>query len=27
VMFFTRAKVFTERWFAPGEGDVWHKDD
>ncbi|MBG88311.1 MAG: methylmalonate-semialdehyde dehydrogenase (CoA acylating) [Verrucomicrobiales bacterium] len=27
VMFYTRAKVFTERWFAPGEGDVWHKDD
>ena len=26
VMFFTRAKVYTERWFAPGEGDIWHKD-
>lgn len=26
VMFFTRAKVYTERWFADGEGDVWHRD-
>ncbi|MEO0509023.1 MAG: CoA-acylating methylmalonate-semialdehyde dehydrogenase [Verrucomicrobiota bacterium] len=27
VLFFTRAKVYTERWFASGEGDIWHKDD
>lgn len=26
VMFFTRAKVYTERWFTEGEGDIWHKD-
>lgn len=26
VQFYTRAKVVTERWFRPGEGDIWHKD-
>ena len=26
VMFYTRAKVYTERWFTPGEGEIWHKD-
>jgi malonate-semialdehyde dehydrogenase (acetylating)/methylmalonate-semialdehyde dehydrogenase len=26
VMFFTRQKVTTTRWFKPGEGDIWHKE-
>lgn len=26
VLFYTRAKVTTSRWFQPGEGDIWHKD-
>lgn len=27
VMFYTRAKVTTTRWFRHGEGDIWHKED
>jgi malonate-semialdehyde dehydrogenase (acetylating)/methylmalonate-semialdehyde dehydrogenase len=27
VMFYTRAKVTTSRWFKPGEGDIWHKEE
>jgi len=27
VMFFTKAKVTTSRWFRHGEGDIWHKED
>ena len=27
VQFYTRSKVITERWFQPGEGDIWHRDD
>lgn len=26
VLFYTRAKVTTSRWFRQGEGDVWHKE-
>ncbi len=26
VQFYTRQKVVTSRWHAPGEGDVWHRD-
>lgn len=26
VMFYTRAKVTTTRWFRHGEGDIWHKE-
>ena len=26
VMFFTRQKVTTTRWFRYGEGDIWHKE-
>jgi malonate-semialdehyde dehydrogenase (acetylating)/methylmalonate-semialdehyde dehydrogenase len=26
VLFYTRAKVCTTRWFAADEGDIWHKD-
>ncbi len=26
IYFYTRAKVTTTRWFAQGEGDIWHKD-
>ncbi|MDA1044270.1 MAG: CoA-acylating methylmalonate-semialdehyde dehydrogenase [Verrucomicrobia bacterium] len=26
VMFFTRHKVITSRWFQYGEGDIWHKE-
>ena len=26
VMFFTRQKVTTTRWFKTGEGDIWHKE-
>ena len=26
VQFYTRQKVITSRWHAPGEGDVWHRD-
>ncbi|HMO03724.1 MAG TPA: CoA-acylating methylmalonate-semialdehyde dehydrogenase [Kiritimatiellia bacterium] len=27
VMFYTRAKVTTTRWFRHGEGDIWHKEE
>lgn len=27
VMFYTRTKVITSRWFQPDEGDIWHQDD
>jgi malonate-semialdehyde dehydrogenase (acetylating)/methylmalonate-semialdehyde dehydrogenase len=27
VLFFTRAKVITQRWFHHAEGDIWHKDE
>ena len=26
VLFYTRHKVTTSRWFRHGEGDIWHKD-
>ena len=26
VMFYTRHKVTTSRWFSYGEGDIWHKE-
>lgn len=26
IIFYTRAKVTTSRWFTAGEGDIWHKD-
>jgi malonate-semialdehyde dehydrogenase (acetylating)/methylmalonate-semialdehyde dehydrogenase len=26
VMFYTRHKVTTSRWFSSGEGDIWHKE-
>jgi malonate-semialdehyde dehydrogenase (acetylating)/methylmalonate-semialdehyde dehydrogenase len=26
VLFYTRQKVTTFRWFQPGEGDIWHKE-
>lgn len=26
ILFFTRAKVTTTRWFRSGEGDIWHKE-
>ncbi len=26
VYFYTRAKVYTSRWFRPDEGYIWHKD-
>ena len=26
ILFYTRAKVTTSRWFRHGEGDIWHKE-
>jgi malonate-semialdehyde dehydrogenase (acetylating)/methylmalonate-semialdehyde dehydrogenase len=26
ILFYTRAKVTTTRWFRYGEGDIWHKE-
>lgn len=27
VLFYTKHKVTTSRWFSSGEGDIWHKED